>query len=83
VDRLPLAVPLGQLAPLGAGVEDPEDAGEGGAVVVPLAAGLAVLGQEVLDDGELLGGQLVVSDHGGLRDRGAAIITACDSPDRT
>src|SRR5262245_10734161 len=49
VDRLPVAVALGQLAPLGAGVQHPQDAVEGGPVVVPLAAPPADGRQQVLD----------------------------------
>jgi hypothetical protein len=41
VDRLPLAVAVGQVAPGGAGVEPPEDAVEDEAVVLPLAAAAA------------------------------------------
>ena len=63
VDALPLAVALGQLAPLGAAVEDPEDAIEGGPVVVPLAPTSAGLGEEVFDQGELLIRHLVAAYH--------------------
>lgn len=83
VDRLPIAVAFGQLPPLGSGVQDPEDAVEGRQVVVPLPAGLAGGGHEILDQGELLGGQLVVAGHGGLRVPEDAMVTTCDSPDRT
>src|SRR5262249_3419134 len=38
VDRLPVAVALGQITPGGAGVQPPEDAVEDGAIVLPLAA---------------------------------------------
>ena len=41
VDRLPLAIARGQVAPGGAGVQPPEDAVEDGAVVLPLATTFA------------------------------------------
>jgi hypothetical protein len=58
VDRLPGAVPLGQVAPGGAGAQPPEDAVEGGAVVGPLAAA-ALPGGEILDEVPLRARQLV------------------------
>jgi hypothetical protein len=83
VDGGELAIPLGQLPPLGPGVQHPEDAVEDGAVVLPLAAPLAGRGQEVLDQLVLLVGQLIAARHGGLRSRGPAMVTTSDSTDRT
>ena len=63
IDRLPVAVALGQFPPLGAAVEDPEDAIERGPVVVPLPPTVAVGRQEVFDEGELRIGHLVAAYH--------------------
>jgi hypothetical protein len=83
VDALPTPVTLGQLPPLGSGVEDPKDAVEGRAVIVPLAPPLAVGREQILDQGVSSVGQFVAACHGGLRTPGAAIVTLSDSPDRT
>jgi len=76
VDRLPLAIPFGKLSPLGSGVQNPQDAVERLEVVVPLPATFSVGGREILDQGELLGSQLVAAGGGVLpvppEGRGAA-----------
>ena len=74
VDALPLPIAPGQLAPLGAGVEDPEDAVERRPVVIPLPPGLARGGQQILDLGELRVGQLIAAGHGGEAPQSAAIV---------
>ena len=83
VDRLPLAIPFGELSPLGSGVQDPQDAVERLEVVVPLPTTFSVGGQKILDHGELLGSQLVAAGHGVLRVPGDAMVAVYDSPDRT
>ena len=59
VDALPGAELLREVAPAAAVGQGPEDAVDHEAVVLPLAAALAVLGQQVLDLRELLVGKLV------------------------
>jgi hypothetical protein len=60
VDRLPLAVARGHVAPVGARVEDPEDAVEDGAVVGPPATAMLTR-EQVLDAFVAVVGHLVAT----------------------
>src|SRR4051794_13031124 len=67
VDGLPLAVALGGIGPGGAGVQVPEDAVDQGPVVLPGAAGLAVVvavGEGVPDPKPLGVGEVEAVVHG-------------------
>lgn len=67
VGRLPGAVALGEIAPGGAGMEDPEDAVEDRAMVTERMPQLAMIGavrQEGLDPSPLLVGEFLAT-HGG------------------